>query len=47
MTLSNEHQAFIWADKKDCKDLLPKVILDDFEKNKIFEYIWGGTDEII
>ena len=44
VTLSNEHQAFIWADKEECKDILPKAIIDDFEKNKIFEYIWENTD---
>lgn len=37
VTLSNEHQAFIWADKEECKTLLPKMILDDFDKNGIFE----------
>lgn len=43
VTLSNEHQAFIWADKDECRNMLPKAIIDDFEKNKIFEYIYGGT----
>lgn len=42
VALSNEHQAFIWADKKECKKLLPKEIIDDFEKNKIFEYFESG-----
>ena len=37
VTLSNEHQAYIWADKKECKFLLPKLIIDDFDKNGIFE----------
>ena len=37
VTLSNEHQAYIWADKKECKILLPKLIIDDFDKNGIFE----------
>lgn len=44
VTLSNEHQAFIWADKDECRNMLPKAIIDDFEKNKIFEYIYGGTN---
>lgn len=39
VALSDEHQAFIWADKEDCTELLPKEIIADFEKNKIFEYI--------
>lgn len=37
VTLSEEHQAFIWADKKECIELLPKEIIADFEKNRIFE----------
>ena len=37
ITLSDEHQAFIWADEKECKRLLPKEIIADFERNKIFE----------
>lgn len=39
VTLSNEHQEYVWADKKTCKELLPEEIIDDFEKNGIFEYI--------
>ena len=39
VTLSNEHQSFIWADKDDCQKLLPKEIISDFEKNKIFDYL--------
>lgn len=35
VTLSNEHQAFIWADKEECIKLLPKAIIEDFNKNKI------------
>lgn len=34
VTLSNEHQSFLWADKEDCKDILPKAIIDDFKKIK-------------
>lgn len=37
--LSNEHQAFHWADKADCLNLLPDGIIKDFEKNGIFELI--------
>ena len=37
ITLSDEHQAFIWADEEKCKKLLPKEIIADFERNKIFE----------
>jgi len=39
VALSDEHQAFIWADKEECMKLLPKEIIADFEKNKIFKYI--------
>ena len=36
VSLSNEHQAYIWADKADCLRLLPSGIISDFEKNNIF-----------
>lgn len=39
VALSDEHQAFIWADKDDCRKLLPKEIIADFERNRIFDYI--------
>ena len=39
VTLSNEHQAYVWADKEMCKELLPEEIIADFERNKIFEYL--------
>lgn len=39
VVLSDEHQAYVWADKKKCIELLPKEIVDDFEKNRIFECI--------
>ena len=37
VTLSNEHRAFMWVDKEACKMMLPKAIIDDFDKNGIFE----------
>lgn len=37
VTLSNEHTAFVWADRDTCKNMLPKEIIADFEKNKIFD----------
>lgn len=37
--LSNEHQAYIWADAEACKKMLPAGIVKDFENNKIFEYL--------
>ncbi len=39
VVLSNEHQAFLWADKADCLKLLPEGIIKDFEKNGIFDLI--------
>ena len=39
IALSEEHPAYIWANKEECTELLPKEIIDDFERNKIFEYI--------
>ena len=46
VTLSNEHQAFICADKDECRNMLPKASIDDFEKHKIFEYIWDIKNQI-
>ena len=37
VTLSHEHQAYQWADRATCRALLPQPILDDFEKNGIWE----------
>lgn len=39
VTLSDEHQAFVWADEKECRRLLPKAIVEDFDNNGIFEYV--------
>lgn len=39
VTLSEEHQAYLWADKGACIALLPDEIIADFESNKIFEYM--------
>lgn len=36
VSLSDEHEEFIWATKEDLKQLLPLNILEDFEKNKVF-----------
>lgn len=42
VTLSAEHQAYVWADKDECRALLPKVIIDDFDTNKIFDLFRDG-----
>lgn len=39
VALSGEHQAFLWADKSECINMLPAEIIKDFDKNKIFEYL--------
>ena len=44
VTLSNEHRAFMWVDKKACKAMLPKAIVDDFDKNGIFELFHNSID---
>lgn len=44
VTLSNEHQSFIWADKEECKKLLPKAIMDDFNKYKILDLLCDSID---
>lgn len=38
VALSDEHQAFVWADQRECIHMLPEEIIGDFEKNKIFDY---------
>ena len=44
VALSNEHQAFMWADKELCKEMLPKAIIDDFNKNGVFELFCDSID---
>lgn len=44
VTLSNEHQAFMWADQDECKAMLPPAIIDDFDKNGVFEWFCHGID---
>ena len=41
VTLSHEHQAFRWADREACRGLLPHAILDDFERNGVFQLFRG------
>ena len=38
-TGSFEHQAYIWADEEKCRELLPKAIISDFEKNHVFDIL--------
>ena len=37
VTVSFEHQAYVWADEAKCRELLPKAIIIDFEKNQEFD----------
>ncbi len=37
--LSNEHQSFVWANEEQCRNYLPKAIIDDFDENNIFDRI--------
>lgn len=40
--LSSEHQAFIWADKNECINMMPAEIIRDLNKNRIFAYLGMG-----
>ena len=44
VTVSHEHQTFMWANKEECKTMLPKAIIDDFNKNGIFELFHNSMD---
>ena len=39
VSLSFEHQAFLWADEQQCRALLPKAIISDFEGNNVFDIL--------
>ena len=39
VTVSFEHQAYIWADEEKCRGLLPNAIIGDFEKNHVFDIL--------
>lgn len=39
VTLSEEHEQYIWADKKTMKKYLAKGILHDLENNRIFDQL--------
>lgn len=39
VTLSEEHEQYIWADKRTMKKYLTRGILHDLENNKIFEQL--------
>ena len=44
VNLSHEHQNFVWADKEDCIGMLPRAIIDDYNKNNVFEYLWDNMN---
>lgn len=37
--LSDEHQAWQWADEQTCRELLPDAIWRDFERHSVFQMI--------
>ena len=39
VTVSFEHQTYVWADEAQCRELLPKAIISDFEKNQVFDIL--------
>ena len=39
VTVSFEHQAYVWADEAKCREFLPKAIISDFEKNRVFDIL--------
>jgi len=39
VTLSDEHKDYLWADKKQMMSLLPTPIIDDIDRNGVWEYI--------
>ena len=39
VTVSFEHQAYVWADEAKCRELLPKAIIGDFETNHVFDML--------
>ena len=39
VTVSFEHRAYVWADEAQCRELLPKAIIGDFEKNRVFDML--------
>ena len=39
VTVSFEHQAYVWADEAQSRELLPKAIIRDFEKNHVFDIL--------
>ena len=39
VTVSFEHQAYIWADEAKCRELLPEAIISDLEKNRVFDIL--------
>jgi len=39
--LSFEHSEYVWADEAKCRELLPKMIVEDIERNGVFEVLGG------
>ena len=43
INISFEHQAYIWADEQQCRALLPKAIIQDFENNNVFDLLYNDN----
>ena len=43
INISFEHQAYLWADEQQCRALLPKAIIKDFENNNVFDLLYNGN----
>lgn len=43
VTLSDEHQACVWADREACRAMLPPAILEDFDRHGIFRLFSEST----
>ena len=43
INISFEHQAYLWADEQQCRALLPKAIIKDFENNNVFDLLYHGN----
>ena len=45
VTLSHEHKNYLWADKQQMQNLLPPSIIDDLNRNLVWEHIFPSQTE--
>lgn len=43
--LSHEHQAYLWANEDECRKMLPKPIVKDFDRSKVFNLL-GSKNQV-